>query len=166
MSQPGLCIKPDGLWRLGKCHDCPPLTPGSPDWTWHFTLPEAQGLSHLGLTPRLQAVPQSHTPQNEVHLSVSSWGPSVGPRLPLLPLMLILTSYTSLCDFNGGLEAFQLLPTLPPQGPQRPREPEPIFQVLPTSPNLSSMCPRLHFAHNDSNIMRRIQHLLGAWHDG
>ena len=80
--------------------------------------------------------------------------------------MLLPTSYTSLCDLNEGLEAFQLLPTLPPQGPQRPREPEPIFQVLPTSPNFSSMRPRLHFAHNDSNIMRHIQHLLGAWHDG
>lgn len=88
MSQPGLSIKPDGIWRLGRCEDCPPPTPESPVWAWHFMLPEHQGLSHLGLTPRLHICPPTPDPMGKGPLLGQLWRPSqLGPGLPLLPPM-------------------------------------------------------------------------------
>lgn len=79
----------------------------------------------------VQGLPQRLSPKaSELFLNAkpTELGPSLawlsGPpqlgRLPLLPLMHPLGSYTSLCDFSEGLEgllASQFLPTPASQGP-------------------------------------------------
>lgn len=65
MSQPGGCIKPDGLWRLGKCHEVASHNANHPPgWVWSgtATLPEAQGLCQLRLSPKASELPLNPKP--------------------------------------------------------------------------------------------------------
>ena len=62
--------------------------PQNPIWAWHFTLPEHQGLSHVGLTPRLHICPPTPDPMGKGPLLCQLWQPAqLGPGRPLLPLM-------------------------------------------------------------------------------
>ena len=87
---------------------------------WHFMLPEHQGVSHLGLTPRLHSCFLTPGPMGRGPPLSQLWGPSAAPHA---------TSHQQphLYDFSEGLEAFKLLPIHLPQGPQSLKESKAIF---------------------------------------
>lgn len=163
MSQPGGCIKPDGLWRLGKCHEVASHNANHPPgWVWSgtATLPEAQGLCQLRLSPKASELPLNPKPHATRSISLLALrAPPIEPKLPWLPSMLFPTSCTSLCDFSEGSEGIlQLLPTLPPRDSQQSREP---IWGYPLSPDFLPMPPCSHICHNSSSIMKHSSTALG-----
>lgn len=101
-------MKPDGLWRLGKCHEVASHNANHPPgWVWSGTasLPEAQGLCQLRLSPKASELPLNPKPHATRSISLLALrAPPIKPKLPWLPSMLFPTSCTSLCDFSEGSE--------------------------------------------------------------